>query len=244
MNENNRPAEDAGETEHGLQMGICTEHQFLHTSQGVSGSLCRNFKPSPAPPVDAARICPECEGEKGVWVDRKNPANSTYMQDNDEDEFQECRVCDGKGTIPQRVDAARPELPELWLSTETLLAQIVTPAPRDEFSQGDMNGGQALFWSFQKHFTDDYSRLVKLCRRYVTTNRQHQATLRENEGLRAEMEDVYTLLEDSQNLVDQLRAELDAIRERVNRAVTRLEKATMRSRNDCAYDAIEILTKP
>lgn len=43
------------------------------------------------------RECPNCLGEKGFWVDRKDPRNSTYMQDNDADEFQECGECKGTG---------------------------------------------------------------------------------------------------------------------------------------------------
>jgi len=47
---------------------------------------------------DCPNACPDCLGEGGEWIDRKDPRNSTYLQDNDEDEFVLCRRCDGTGT--------------------------------------------------------------------------------------------------------------------------------------------------
>ena len=49
-------------------------------------------------------ICPDCCGSKGEWVDRKDPRNSTYMQDNDEDEFIPCTRCGGTGTLVTAAD--------------------------------------------------------------------------------------------------------------------------------------------
>ena len=45
------------------------------------------------------RTCLECAGEKGKWVDRKDPLHSEYPN-GDDDEFQECRECKGRGVTP------------------------------------------------------------------------------------------------------------------------------------------------
>jgi hypothetical protein len=44
--------------------------------------------------------CSNCLGEKGFWIDRKDPRNPTYGQGNDEDVFEECTQCKGTGVQP------------------------------------------------------------------------------------------------------------------------------------------------
>lgn len=49
--------------------------------------------------MEEKKTCWACNGEKGEWIDRKDPRNSTYLQDNDEDEFIPCSACNGEGFI-------------------------------------------------------------------------------------------------------------------------------------------------
>jgi hypothetical protein len=43
--------------------------------------------------------CYNCLGEKGFWIDRKDPRNPTYMLDDDDDVFEDCSACKGVGII-------------------------------------------------------------------------------------------------------------------------------------------------
>lgn len=89
---------------------------------------------------------------------------------------------DYQGPMPH-VDALSSAPKEIELpALGKLLAQIVSPAPQDEYSQVDMNLGADLFWAFRKNYGDsgdagDYARLVRLCRRYMTSNRELTASL-------------------------------------------------------------------
>jgi hypothetical protein len=47
--------------------------------------------------------CYNCFGEKGFWIDRKDPRNPTYMQDNDEDIFEDCTNCEGTGNLSRKL---------------------------------------------------------------------------------------------------------------------------------------------
>lgn len=48
---------------------------------------------------ECPNACPDCLGSGGEWIDRKDPRNSTYCMDNDEDEFVPCSRCHGFGRI-------------------------------------------------------------------------------------------------------------------------------------------------
>jgi hypothetical protein len=50
----------------------------------------------------STKVCYNCFGEKGFWIDRKDPRNPDYAFDMCEDYFEECSACKGTGVILYR----------------------------------------------------------------------------------------------------------------------------------------------
>ena len=49
------------------------------------------------------KTCHNCLGEKGFWIDRKDPSNPDYDLDQCEDYFEPCSACKGTGKLSVRI---------------------------------------------------------------------------------------------------------------------------------------------
>jgi chromosome segregation ATPase len=75
----------------------------------------------------------------------------------------------------------QPEDETTLPAMDGLLKKILDKSPEDEFAQGDMNVGRELFWALvgeRKVYKEKHrDALIRLCRRYATSNRELKMVL-------------------------------------------------------------------